>query len=254
MPHPRTAHDADLARMKVANGATTPRDTPYPANPPPGAWYRDDGITKELSASTRRLGLACAMAFLCLLLLALAGTIVWATGGNILRGLSLLPAEQGRPSEPGFALLLIAANLPCLGLLAFLAFYTAVLIAGSVRIRLSHGTLELARGIGPLRHTRRLRASDIVSLHESTRIVQAENAPATIKEIILANRGAKPVRFGGSLNDEGRWWLRGTLAHLLNVPDTTEHDERDHDHEPDDESKDREPPAAAGGSPSRGRV
>lgn len=207
--------------------------------PPVGAMYRDDGIAKELVASTRGVGLACVMGFLCFLTLCLGATIAWASCNHILRGLSILPPATGKSASLGLALLLIAANLPCLAVAGFLAFCAAMATGGSVRVRLTQGTLELSRGVGSLRRTRQVQANQIVSLHESSRIAHTEGGSVTIKQIALVRREGKPMQFGGDLHDERRAWMRGALAEMLKVPDTTAHDDDDLDsHGNNDEGDD----------------
>lgn len=197
--------------------------------PPPGARYRDDGVAKEFTASTRRLGVACLMAFLCFLSLVLAATIAWATGDQILRGLSMRPPVAGKSPSLGLALLLVAANLPCLLMGAGLAFCAAMAVGGSVRVRLVHGMLEVSRGVGGLRRTRRVQGAEIVSLGESVRIAASEGGSVTIREITLARRGGRALRFGGDLGFGQRAWMRAALAQALEIPDTTEHEGDDAD-------------------------
>lgn len=205
------------ARLIAAARAKTPPGEPDPAAPPPGAWWRDDGLVREAAASTRSVGLACLMSLVVVLTSFMVAMMFWNAGGDILRGLGLMPASPTRHSSPGFALFMLAVIAPVALLWGSIALYTLFVIAGSTRVRLEGTTLGVSNGIGPLRMTKRVDAATVTGVREIIRVVQVKNGASVVKEVEIVRGTGKPIRIGGMLNENRRWWLEGMTRRMLGL-------------------------------------
>lgn len=206
------------AQVRAAARARTPRGEVDPKSPPKGAWSRDDGIEQEVGATTRQIFGAVGVFILVLCCLSLVVLVVWAGGGDVMRSLGLWPAPSGASASQGKAAMAVLLSLGALAMALALGWYAAVLVCGSVRVRLARGVLTVSMGAGPFQWKRTMPASDAACISESIDIWRTRHGPAAMRRIVIECVNGPSVRFGSNLNAERSWWVRGMTGRMLKVP------------------------------------
>ncbi len=210
--------DKRYAHVIAAARAKTPRGEVDPESPPKGTWSRDDGVEQEVGASTRQIFGALGVAILVLCSLALVVLVVWAGGGDVMRSLGLWPAPAGASASLGSGAAAVLLGLGAFAFAVALAWYAAVLVCGSVRVRLARGVVTVSMGAGPFQWKRTMDAGDATCVSESIDIWRTKHGPAAMRVIVIERASGPGLRFGSNLNAERSWWVRGMTGRMLGVP------------------------------------
>lgn len=189
------------------------------AQPPPGAWYRDDGVTLEVGAHTRSIGMAIFMTLISGFWCSITGVFAAFALGSVLAGLGIIASSSsGGAGGVAFGLFMLLFCTPFI-LIGLWMFWTALMsFAGREVVLIREDTLSHFTGIGPLGFRKRLSASAVRQVEEDVRISKTKNGTTTTKTIALYADAPKPHKFGAMLSEPRRQFMLAALSQVL-TPD-----------------------------------
>lgn len=97
---------------------------------------------------------------------------------------------------------------------AFIAWTAACFAFGEVEVKIEAAELSVSAGFRPMRFTRRRKLAEIRGLRQETR------PRSPFGQQVLVIDAPKPIRFGGLLSDQRRYFLYAVLASRLRAPST----------------------------------
>lgn len=165
--------------------------------PPPGAWYRDDGVEVRFGAQLRSLGSYLLVAFL----------VVW-TGFFVV--MTTVPIKGGSPALTSCLLVFVIPFVAAVWAQAALCMF------GKVEIRLRGSEGRVFTGIGPIGRTKRFRADEVTHVCEGY-AGWSHGKGGTRKAIGIIMEGPERSVFGSLLSIDRRWFVRRALERALGL-------------------------------------
>lgn len=192
-------------------------------NPPPGAWYRDNGMEKIIGASGRSasgaIGTFLIAAFWNGIVSIFVALAIASTLGHLgVRVPDWMPnpnSKDGGAMSVGMTIFLWVFLTPFL-LIGF-AMIGAFLgcIAGRLEIVVTDVKGILYRGIGPIGRRRQFNVADVNAVRIDEKQTRGKNGVSYTKTIVIDMTGGKPISFGSSLKDERRNFVAAALKAVL---------------------------------------
>lgn len=203
-----------FALSALVHGTVVPSNIDL-ANPPQGAWYRDDGVVVEMGATTRAVGLAIFFLFFSSFWNAITWTFVIGAIWGLFSGASNAasptnpagPASSSSSNPPGFTLLFMIPFI-LVGLVTAVAvlFY----LFGAVRVTMRGTEGLITTGVGPILRRRRFNPADVVDVAIEPASWRQNNQ--TVYQIVLKTMDLK---FGSGLTTARREFLAAALRQQL---------------------------------------
>lgn len=213
-----TSGDAEGRGIPRQPGSTlSPAVAVDPGTPPKGVWFRDDGKTMELGASTRSLAAGIFMTVMGLFWCGITGLFVAFSITAILQGLGLVSAASGRAGSLGAGLFMLLFSTPFVLVGVWMLWSAAMAVGGRVEVTLRGDDLDVFSGIGPVGRRRRVSATGVEGVIEEVRVTRTSRGTTTTRSILLTVPGTKGVRFGAGLRQERRDFVVGMLKRVLGV-------------------------------------
>lgn len=187
-----------FALSSLVHGANIPGSVDLAA-PPPGAWYRDDGVEVVIGATTR----SAATGFFFTLFATFWNGITWTVLLGTLTGLIKPSNSSGQSQSPVFiALFLVPFVL--IGIGTALAAVFCWIGRSEVHIRGADGAVFL--GFGSIGWTRRFNVAEVSDVTIEAASWRQNNR--AVYQVVLKG---PDLRFGGSLTRERRDFLAAAL-------------------------------------------
>ncbi len=176
---------------------SAPPATPVnPASPPPGAWYRDDGVETVIGATTRSGIAVFLVPFVVVWTCALVGGVF---GSQIASG-----KFDAMTSLVG-VFLAIAGTI--------IGSFAVMTVCGRVEVRIRQGTGEVFVGVGVIGWRRRFDASGVRTIREDWAGWSSGKRPR--KAIFV--EGVERVVFGSMLNEGRRYFVMEAMKRVLRL-------------------------------------
>lgn len=185
-----------------------------PANPPRGAWFRDDGITMTVGAHTRSIGGGIFMMFISLFWLSVNAMFIFGSLITIFNSLGFSTGKLGFGSLAGGLFMLFVSLLFGLGGW-FIVTLACMLLAGKVEFTLRGDELRTFSGVAMVGKRRALSVATIASITDDARVVRTSRSSTTVREILIKHPPAKDVRLGQMVNDPRRRFVVRVLKQVV---------------------------------------
>jgi hypothetical protein len=194
-------------------------------NPPPGAWYRNDGMQTVIGATHRSLGTAIGALLFGLFWNGIVSIFVLVATAGTIRNLHIplpdwfpAPNMNGSPMGVGMTLFLWIFLIPFIlvGLAMIGVFLSS--IAGRTEVRVSNTEAVVFTGIGTLGYRRRFSPSSAQNVRIDDQTWRDSDGARQRKACIdLDRREGKPLKFASMLTDERRKFMAGALRRTLRI-------------------------------------
>lgn len=196
-------------------------DEPYAdlTKPPPGTWYRDDGMTKIIGATCRSTSGAVVTGLVCLVwnvpILVLIGIIFLATLGSL--GVHLPDSwpkpfrEAGSKMQPWMSCCtwLFMTPFVLFGFMFFDAFMAYLM--GKEEVTIGGGMANLSRPLCGFPRRTSFNPEEIKRVWIKTTRYRTKRGMRTRHHIQLERDGAKPIKLGTYLKDDQRNFVAAAL-------------------------------------------
>jgi hypothetical protein len=193
----------------------TPIPPADPADPPAGAWHRDDGMTAEFGASTRNIGTAIGMIFVA----AIWNGVSWGVAGTgarvLLAAAGLLPLAEGEEANAAIGAAMVLFSAPFLALGVWLIFHAAMYVGGRVVVSQRGEEVSIFTGVGSIGKTLRVSVSAIASVEEHVKVSRGKHGPNITRTAWIRNRDGSDLKVGDLLSARRRVWVIGMLRRLV---------------------------------------
>jgi hypothetical protein len=190
-------------------------------NPPPGAWYRREGMETTMGATHRALGMALGALAIAAFWNGIVSIFVAIAVGATLERLNIgVPEWFPGPKMKGGDVPFGGVIFLWLFLTPFIAVGTGMLwavanfLAGRTTVRITGGEAVVFTGIGPLGWRRKFDAGAVEKVTVEQAVSRANNGNVQ-SVVVVTLRGGKPIRFGSSLREDRRTFIAGALRKSL---------------------------------------
>ena len=189
-------------------------------NPPAGAWYRENGLSRTFGATHRSLGTAIGALLISLFWNGIVSIFVLIAIGSTLRHMGIplphwfpTPESNGQPMTVGMTIFLWIFLTPfiAIGLAMVGAFISA--IGGHTEVRLYGSQGEIFHGFGQIGWHRRFEPADVTKIRlEEKRNTEGNNNRTYV---VIELGSGKRLRFGSLLTEERRNFIASAIRQTL---------------------------------------
>jgi hypothetical protein len=192
-------------------------------NPPPGTWYRSDGVGPVIGATHRSVGTAIGALAFALFWNGIVSVFVMLALASTLRHLGLdlpewfpAPDTKGSPMPVGMTIFLWIFLLPFIAVGLFMIGTFLSALAGRTEVRMNNADGVVFTGVSALGYRRRFDASAVkdVRIDESQWSDRRGNRQRKTL-ILIETRDGKQVKLGSMLTPARRNFLAGALRKAL---------------------------------------
>ncbi len=188
-------------------------------HPPPGTWYRDDGMTKVIGATCRSTSGAIVTGLVALVwnvpILILLGIISLATLGSL--GIRLPDSwprqlrEAGSKMQPWMSCCTWLFMTPFV--LIWFAMFDAFMayLIGKEEVTIDSGTANLSRPLCGIQRRKPFNPEEIKRVWIKATRYRTKTGTRTRHHILLERDGAKPLKLGTYLKDDQRNFVAAAL-------------------------------------------
>jgi len=194
-----------------------------PNNPPPGAWYRSDGIGPVIGATHRSIGTAIGALAFALFWNGITSIFVLVALASTLHHLGLgvphwfpAPEMNGAPMSVGITIFLWLFLTPfiLIGLFMIGAFLSS--LGGRTEVRINNAEGVVFTGVSAFGYRRRFDASAVKDVRiDETQWSDRRGNRQRKAVILIETRDGKQVKLGSMLSPERRKFVAGALRKAL---------------------------------------
>lgn len=194
-----------------------------PANPPPGAWYRSDGLERVVGATHRSVGGAMGTLFFCLFWNGIVSVFVLFALASTLRHLDIAipqwfpaPDMDGSSMSTGMTIFLWIFLTPFIAVGVALAAAFLSCIGGRTEVRISESDGVIFSGIGVLGLRKRFDRSTVKEVRVEDQHWRDSDGDRRRKtQVVIETMQGRTLRFGSMLTEDRRRFVAAAVRAAL---------------------------------------